>query len=138
MYAASLNSTVWKEAQYSPVIEGHLNNVHTLARGICDLITTFKSVTISNPDEKEIVYLLEKFVETSSVLLLRLARAPKTDKHGPVDFPSMIIFMDRFIQECPLLSRESLEAVLPYALLRNEFKAIYARGSVGKAAQQEA
>eukprot|EP01114_Cavostelium_apophysatum_P008095 TRINITY_DN2037_c0_g1_i3.p1 TRINITY_DN2037_c0_g1~~TRINITY_DN2037_c0_g1_i3.p1 ORF type:complete len:968 (+),score=390.05 TRINITY_DN2037_c0_g1_i3:690-3593(+) len=131
MYAASLNSTIWKEATFNPVIEGHSNNAHTLAKGINSLVVAFKSITTNTPDEKEIVYLLQRFVEVSSVLLLRLARAPKTDKHGPVDFPSMIIFMDKFIKECPLLTQESLESVLPYALLRSEYKTVYRPTLIG-------
>jgi hypothetical protein len=33
-----------------------------------------------------------------------MARAPQRDKHGPTDFASVIIFIDRFVQECPLLT----------------------------------
>jgi len=125
MYAASINSSVWKDSQYKPVVEAYSNNIHTLAKCINDLIIAFKSITISAPDEKEIVSLLQKFVEVGSMILLRLAKVPKTEKHGPADFPSMVIFMDKFIEECPLLPRNILENYLPYALLRTEYRICY-------------
>jgi len=136
MYAASIYSNVWRDAQYNSAIEAHQNNAHTLAKTINNLIVAFKAITITNPDEKEIVMLLQRFVEVSSVLLLRIARISKQDKQYPVNFPSMVIFMDQFIQECPLLSREALESVLPYTLLRNEYKTLYTLSGMRKIAQQ--
>jgi len=133
MYAASFTSTVWKDAQFKAVIEGHLNNAHTLARCINDLIVTFRSTTTTSVDEKEIINLLRIFVEVSSVIILRMARAPaKQDKHGPIDYPSIVIFMDLFVEHSPLLTRDIIENCIPYSLLRNEWKSIYSR--TGKAA----
>jgi len=132
MYAASFTSQVWRDAQYRPAIEGYTNNAHTLAKCINDLIVAFKSITMSNQlDEKEITNLLKEFVEVSSVILLRMARSinlAKQEKHTPVDFPSVIIFMDLFISASPLLTQEVLESCLPYSLLRNEWKSIYSSG----------
>jgi len=138
MFAAAFTSSFWREAQYKPVIEGHTNNVHTLAKSINALIVAFKSITTSNPDEKEIVKQLSSFVEVSSVLLLRMARTPvKQEKYAPIDFPSIIVFMDKFIQESPLLTRDSLEHCLPYSLLRSEWKGIYS-ARAGKATREAA
>jgi len=64
-------------------------------------------------------------VEVSAVILLRIAKA-KPDKNTPSDLSSVIIFMDMFVQESPLLTRDVLENCLPYALLRNHFKGIFA------------
>eukprot|EP01119_Soliformovum_irregulare_P005153 TRINITY_DN1660_c0_g1_i1.p1 TRINITY_DN1660_c0_g1~~TRINITY_DN1660_c0_g1_i1.p1 ORF type:complete len:1147 (-),score=374.72 TRINITY_DN1660_c0_g1_i1:168-3608(-) len=124
MFAASFTSNVWREAVYKPVVEAHVNNAHTLAKAINDLIIAFKAVTTSTGDEKEIVTLLRSFVEISSIILLRIARQ-KADKHTPVDFPSVIIFMDKFVQASPLLTADVLEECLPYSLLRNEYSSIY-------------
>jgi len=78
--------------------------------------------------------MLKTFVEVSSVILLRMAKyaQAKQDKHTPVDFPSIIIFMDRFIEESPLLTRDILEECLPYALLRNEWKSVFTAKNIGK------
>lgn len=98
MFAASFTSNiVWREAQFRPVIEGHSNNAHTLAKTINELIIAFKAITSSSGDEREIALMLKTFVEVSSVILLRMAKyaQAKQDKHTPVDFPSIIIFMDR-------------------------------------------
>jgi len=137
MFAASFTSNIWKEAQYKPAIEGHTNNVHTLANCINDLIIAFKAITTNSGDEKEIVTLLRTFVEVSSIILLRMARVPsKQDKHAPVDLPSIIIFIDKFLEACPLLTNEVMESCLPYALLRNEWRSIYA-AKVGKRIDKE-
>jgi len=141
MYAASFSCPQWKDAIYRPVLGGHTNNSHTLARCISDLIIAFKSLTSSDkttPDEKEIVNLLKAFVEVSSVILLRMGRSNvKQDKHPPADFPSMIVFIDLFIQECPLLGPDTLEQNIPYALLRNEWRSIFAQKTGKKEVTEE-
>lgn len=125
LYACSFSSTLWKDAQFRPHLEGHLNNCHSLIYAINDLITAFASLTFaSSGNVEDIAALHLRFVEVASVNLLRMARAPK-DKHTPVDFASVIIFMDRFVQECPLLTEDMLEKTLPYTLLRNMYKQIY-------------
>lgn len=130
MFAASFTASFWRDAQYRAVIEGHTNNVHTLAKSINYMIILFKTITSSNPTEKDMVNQLRIFLEISSILLLRMARTPvKPDKNSPIDFPSIIIFMDKFLQESPLLTRDALEACIPYALLRNEWKAVYSASS---------
>jgi NCK-associated protein 1 len=125
LYAVSFaTSSFWKDAQFRPYLEGHLNNCHSLIYTINDLITAFSSITFSSGNVEDIAALQLRFVEISSVILLRMARAKDT-KHGPVDFPSVIIFIDRFVQECPLLTEDMLERTLPYTLLRNMYKQIY-------------
>jgi NCK-associated protein 1 len=126
MYAVSFpTSTIWREAQYRPFLEGHLNNAHTLVTAINSLITAFSAITVVGAaDEGIIAAQLYRYVEISAIILLRMARA-KPDKHGPVDFPSVITFLDRFVQASPMLTTDMLERCLPYALLRNMYKQIY-------------
>jgi hypothetical protein len=95
LYAASFSSAVWREAQFKPLIEAHTNNANSLSKCINSLIIAAKSVTSVEKNELEIVNLLKTFVEVSSVILLRLARNTKTDKHSLSDFPSVITFLDR-------------------------------------------
>jgi NCK-associated protein 1 len=132
MYAVSFSvSTVWREAQYKPFLEGHLNNAHTLLTAIDSLITAFSAITVVGAaDEATIAAQLYRYVEISAIILLRMARA-KADKHGPVDFPSVITFLDRFVQASPMLTNDMLERCLPYALLRNMYKQIYEDKLVG-------
>jgi len=99
-------------------------------------LTAFKAITSSNADEGEIIRLIRIFIEVSSVLLLRMGKQ-KDAKHSAADFPAMIVFMDTFIEETPLLTREVLESCLPYALLRNEWKSIYAQKGQKKGAATE-
>eukprot|EP01133_Synstelium_polycarpum_P006513 gene6513-7543_t len=125
MYAACFNSTFWREALYRPAVEGYANNVHVLSRCISDLLIGFGAIGSITPAESEIVSLLHKFLEISSVALLRLFRANKNEKHVPNDLPSVMIFLDQFTQDCPLLTKDTLEQYLPYSLIRNMYKDIY-------------
>jgi len=135
MYASSFFSLMWREAEYKPFIEAHTNNVHTLAKAINFLILSSKALSTTNADEKEITNQLKTFIEVSSVLLLRLARNTSVkDKTAPVDLPSVLIFMDLFLEESPLLTRDVLESVLPYGLLRNEWKHVFAPKELKKKA----
>jgi hypothetical protein len=102
--------------------------VHVLARVINDVIIGFCSLVINPPEEKQVSLFLTQFIDIASMVLLRMSRVPsKGDKKGPVDFPSIMIFIDKFIDACPLLSRDILEDCVPYALLRNMFRDIYSK-----------
>eukprot|EP01117_Protostelium_nocturnum_P003960 TRINITY_DN15235_c0_g1_i1.p1 TRINITY_DN15235_c0_g1~~TRINITY_DN15235_c0_g1_i1.p1 ORF type:complete len:1144 (-),score=340.06 TRINITY_DN15235_c0_g1_i1:56-3487(-) len=126
MYAASFTSLTWKEADYKAIIEAHTNNIHTLAKAINFLVLAFKSVNTVNANEKEIVDQLKIFTEVSSVILLRMSRnLTVKDKTLPTNLPAVLIFLDLFLEESPLLTRDALESVFPYALLRNEWKALF-------------
>jgi len=128
MFAASFTSILWRDAQFKAQLEGHTSNLHTLAKTINDLTIAFKSITTTSNDIKEIAGLLKSFLEISAVLLLRMAKGGK-DKHVPNDFSSVIVFMDKFVDCSPLLTRDVLETCIPYALLRNHWKQIYSSKS---------
>jgi len=65
MYAVSFAvSNVWREAQYKPFLEGHLNNAHTLLTGVNSLITAFSAITVVGAaDEAIIAAQLYRYVE---------------------------------------------------------------------------
>jgi hypothetical protein len=70
--------------------------VHALARCINSITVSLSSIVSVNRDEREILNLQRLFVEVSSVILLRMSKyANKPDKTTPVEFPSVIIFLDR-------------------------------------------
>lgn len=137
MFAVSFYSSVWKEAQFKPVVDAHTNNAHTLARAINDLIIAFKAINSTTNDEKEVLTALKTFISVSSALLLRIPRTSQKEKNLPSDFSSVIIFMDKFIESSPLLGRESLEEVLPYTLLRSHYKMVYGKAQTSKKEKQE-
>ncbi|EFA80340.1 component of SCAR regulatory complex [Heterostelium album PN500] len=125
MYAVCFNSTFWKDAFYRTAIEGHANNVHVLSITISSLLIGFGSINYSSSaSEADIVSLLTRFLEISSVQLLRLYRQ-LYQKYLPSDPASVIIFLDKFVEECPLLIKDNLEQYLPYTFIRNMFKDIY-------------
>lgn len=135
-YAASfLISTHWKDAIYNPHLEAFENNAHVLSHTISDLLINFKALSgEGNNDENTIRDQLVKFLDISGTLLLRALSSPKLDpKLVPKEFASLFVFLDIFVDECPLLSRAELEPILPYSILRSMWRGIYSRGGKGKA-----
>jgi len=127
MYATSfICSKTWGEAQYHSTVEAHANNAHTMTLTINALLVAVES-TWTEGDETEIIALLKKFVEVSSCILLRQAQQPfnATRKLGIESFPAIMIFMDKFIQDSPLLTQNVLEECMPYSLLRSMYKSLY-------------
>jgi len=126
LYSVMFLGNVWREAVYIPALGAYQNNVHLLARVINEVIVGFCSLIITPPDEKQVALFLTQFVEISSMVLLRMARnPPKGEKFRPVDFPSIIVFLDQFVENCPLITRDILEDCIPYTLLRNMFRDIF-------------
>ncbi|GAM28510.1 hypothetical protein SAMD00019534_116860 [Acytostelium subglobosum LB1] len=123
MFAVAFNSTQWKEAIFRPSIEGYNNNIHVLAVTISDLLIAFGAINNASANEADIVNSLHRFLEISSVHLLRMFSSHQ--KHLPNDPASVLVFLDKFTEYCPLLNKDMLEQYLPYTLIRNMYKDIY-------------
>lgn len=139
-YAASfLISTHWKDAIYNPQLEAFENNAHVLSHTISDLLINFKALSgEGNNDENTIRDQLVKFLDISGTILLRALSSPKLDpKLVPKEFASLFVFLDIFVDECPLLSRAELEPILPYSILRSMWRGIYSRVGKGKADESD-
>eukprot|EP01104_Vermistella_antarctica_P018181 TRINITY_DN6651_c0_g2_i1.p1 TRINITY_DN6651_c0_g2~~TRINITY_DN6651_c0_g2_i1.p1 ORF type:complete len:1159 (+),score=342.64 TRINITY_DN6651_c0_g2_i1:203-3679(+) len=132
MFAAGFTSTVWQNASYNTALEAYNNNAHSLATCISTLITALVATSADdNTTEQEIVTLLTKFIEMSSFILMRMACMPAKEiasKHRIHNISSVMIFLDIFIEESPLLSRDVLEGYMPYTLLRSMYKDVYHKG----------
>ena len=94
MYALSFHSTIWKEAVYKSILESHANNAHVIMKTIHSLTIAFKVITSGQQDERIIFNLEKTFVDVASLILLRLSKPNDRDKRPPVDYPSMIAFLD--------------------------------------------
>lgn len=132
--AAFLISSHWKDAIYNPTLEAFENNAHVLSATISELLINFKALSgDGNNDENTIREQLVKFLDISGTILLRTLAAPKPDpKLVPKDFASLFVFLDLFIDDCPLLSRAELEPIIPYSLLRSMWRGIYSKAGKGK------
>jgi len=132
LYAVSfLIAPQWRECVYNPEIEAHDNNVHVLVRSITDLIVAFCSLTMVTRDPQEIADGLILFVRMSATWLMRLMKRP--DKHNaPKDLPSVLIFMDLFVRECPYVPRSVLDELMPYSLLSSVWREVYERHEMPK------
>jgi NCK-associated protein 1 len=130
--AAFVSSKTWAEAIFHPAIEGHANNVHTLSLAINALLVATRA-TSNSDNEREIVNQTKKFVEAASCILLKQAQQPPRQVEKVVQsLPSVLIFMDKFVDDSPFVTQESLESCLPYALLRSMYKQLYDTKTQGK------
>jgi NCK-associated protein 1 len=136
MFAVSFYAPAWKQATFRAVVDAHDNNVGVMALTASDLLVSLKALSSSSDDEKEIVNMLHQFLEVSATVLLRVGRGhlySKVDKLTPTHFPSMVIFLDKVVDTCPLLSRDALEQVVPYSLLVSDWhQVLNVDGGLGK------
>lgn len=131
LFAIMFHSSLWKEAQFIPSMEGYQNNLHTIAPVINYLIAGYY-IAIANDapvDDKVIVDNLTKFVEISSITLTRLASMAKADKRFGMDMSSVMVFVDKFVESSPFLTHDMLEGIIPYTLFRGLFRDLYANKS---------
>ncbi|EGC34074.1 component of scar regulatory complex [Dictyostelium purpureum] len=125
MFSLTFFGNIWKEAQYKATIDAHSNNVHVLSKAICDLLIAFGAINSTSGNEAEITSSLSRFLEISSVNILRMFRGKPNEKFVPNEIQSVIVFLDKFTQQCPLLTKDSLEQFIPYSLIRNMYKDLF-------------
>lgn len=65
-----------------------------MAKTINSLTIAFKAITSPQQDERVIFNLQKSFLDVASLVLLRMAKQNDKDKKAPVDYPSMVIFLD--------------------------------------------
>jgi len=65
-------------------------------------------------------------MEISTALLLRVARDNKPqEKMLKAALPSILIFLDKVVELTPYFTRDQLESILPYCLLRSMYRDLY-------------
>lgn len=122
--------TLLAEADYRTAVEGYRTNQHCIAEALSALVVCFKALTSQSRNEAEITLLLELFLEQSSVLLLRgsLMDPKLLTKLVPAqayNWSDAVVFLDMFVEHAPFLQRESLERIMPYALVRSMYHQVY-------------
>jgi len=126
MFGVMFLAPVWRDAHYVPSLDAYQNNLHLLARVINDYIIGFASLIIYPPDDKQVTPFLTQFVEIASMTLLRQTRIAVKGGDKKPDWAAITIFIDQFIDSCPLITRDVLEQSIPYTLLRSLTRDIYA------------
>jgi len=125
MFGVMFLSPMWRDAHYIPSLDAYQGNLHLLSRVINDYILGFASLIIYPPDDKQVTPFLTQFVEIASMTLLRQTRIPVKGDKKP-DWAAIMIFIDQFIDSCPLITRDVLEQSIPYTLVRSLMRDIYA------------
>ncbi|XP_072775669.1 nck-associated protein 1-like isoform X2 [Taeniopygia guttata] len=100
---------------YSPELDGHLNNVHCLAKAIAQL-----SAALFTAHGKNIETHLKEFLLLASSSLLQLAQEP--DKARARNQDSIALLLQLIVAESSFLTLDMLESCFPYVLLRNAFR----------------
>ena len=119
------------DAGFQPNLEAHKGNLHVLTTALIELIVSVRSVSGAT-DERAIGDSLQMFVDVTATFLLRMARAPP--EKGRVSAAHYWIFLDMFVRQAPFLTRDKVEAMVPYCLLRSQYRALYAAGQEEKEA----
>lgn len=108
-------------SQYSPWLEGHLNNIHCLATAINQLAAALFTIHKGSVEER-----LKEFLALASSSLLKIGQ--ETDKLTTRNRESVYLLLDMIVQESPFLTMDLLESCFPYVLLRNAYHAVYKQG----------
>eukprot|EP01092_Planopodium_desertum_P008628 TRINITY_DN3628_c1_g1_i2.p1 TRINITY_DN3628_c1_g1~~TRINITY_DN3628_c1_g1_i2.p1 ORF type:complete len:100 (+),score=13.98 TRINITY_DN3628_c1_g1_i2:30-302(+) len=74
--------------------------------------------------------MLQEFVRMASIIFLNILEKDAKEQvklfiERPVSIPSIVIFLDKFVEYSPYISRDFLEKLMPYTLLRSMFKEVY-------------
>ncbi|KAJ3431394.1 nck-associated protein [Anaeramoeba flamelloides] len=124
LFAASFSSPLFADAKYDPDLDCHMNNAHLLFNTIEKLVIVPTLLKIENKDEsfdeedgdKLHVGQLKTFIEVSSFVLLQLKE--QMDQKRPLPIDSLLILLDKFVENSSLLNLNMLEDFLPFILLR--------------------
>lgn len=123
MFGVMFLCPTWRSAHYISSLDAYHGNLHLLARVVNDFVIGFSSL-ISQPEDDTVTTSLNQFVEVASMTLLRQARIPLKGDKKP-DWAAITIFVDQFVDSCPLVTRDVLEESIPYTLLRSLIRDIY-------------
>lgn len=123
MFGVMFLCPTWRNAHYIASLDAYHGNLHLLARVINDFVIGFSSL-ISQPEDDTVSTSLNQFVEVASMTLLRQSRIPLKGDKKP-DWAAITIFVDQFVDSCPLVTRDVLEESIPYTLLRSLMRDIY-------------
>eukprot|EP01088_Endostelium_zonatum_P020849 TRINITY_DN7889_c0_g1_i1.p1 TRINITY_DN7889_c0_g1~~TRINITY_DN7889_c0_g1_i1.p1 ORF type:complete len:1222 (-),score=181.06 TRINITY_DN7889_c0_g1_i1:62-3727(-) len=141
MFAASFVTKSWCDTSYRPFVEAYENSSQTMIPVFHSLLAAVK--VGRDTDGKGSLDLQRQFVEIGSCILLRLQQANKRQAALKVkSFPSMLIFIDKFVEASPQMNRAAFEQILPYIFVRSMYTSLYlvkpttTKGQKGKGAKK--
>lgn len=129
VFASLAFSRIVQESLYLKQFEAHTTNASVLPFTFAQLLFSLKAVSSSAPQvEVEIVALKKKYVEMSALIVVSLSKLSPSELRSTrfVSLPSLASLLDMFIEASPLITREFLEPILPYTLMRAMYKECYA------------
>ena len=136
-FATLFHHRIWGESTFVPHLGGYANNLELMALGMSQALINLSAAQITqSEDVLKIPGLLESYLENATSVILALSgEGPKKDSiffssEGGVSgklrgsFPHMVVFLESFLDSTCYLSRESLEKLVSYPLVRSMRQAI--------------
>ena len=142
-FALLFHHGIWSESSFISHLGGYVNNLHVMGLGMSQAITSLGAALGNSEDEVlEVPKLLEGYLESATNVLFALAGGgPNKDSifanwlddssEKNRSFPHMVFFLDFFLESTCYVTRESLEKLIPYALLRSMRQAVTQKNSQG-------
>ena len=142
-FALLFHQGVWSESPFISHLGGYVNNLHVMGLGMSQAITTLGAALGGTEEEVlEVPKLLEGYLESATNVLFALAGGgPNKDSifaswlddssEKNRAFPHMVLFLDFFLESTCYVTRESLEKLIPYGLLRSMRQAVTQKNSQG-------
>ena len=131
-FATLFHHRIWSESAFVPRLGGYANNLNLMALGMSQALINLSASQVVNPEDVlNITGLLEDYLsKATSVILVLSGEGPKKEgifftSEGGVSgklrgsFPHMVVFLESFLDSTCYLSRESLEKLVSYPLVRS-------------------
>jgi hypothetical protein len=125
-FSILLHAKIWGESLYIPHLAAYSNNLHLMALGISQAIINFTATFAGSSEEiTGIPQLLSTYLEYSAIALLHIAGGEMASASRlKSSYPHMVAFLDIFLSTTCYLTREALESVVPYALIRSMYQSL--------------
>ena len=142
-FATLFHHGVWSESPFISHLGAYANNLHLVALGMSQAITTLTSSMASTPEAVlQVPVNLELYLSSATNILFALSGGgPNKDSIFASwlddssekfrSFPHMVFFLDFFLDSTCYVTRETLEKLLPYSLIRSMRQAVTQKNSQG-------
>ncbi|CAM9640995.1 unnamed protein product, partial [Phaeothamnion confervicola] len=109
-FAAAFAAESWKKAEYVSRLDGFAGNEHMTIVAILDLFGCFYR------EPGAVSSALREYLRASSFTVLRMKMFRCQLRFKDYRFNGMTTFLDKLVEQCPLLDRSVIEGFIPYSL----------------------
>jgi NCK-associated protein 1 len=126
-FAGLLFSRTVQDSAYIKHLEAHTSGANVLPAAFSQLMYTLRAAGSGSPADahQHIVAAHKQYVDVAASIVLRWSLPAESGRNKIQSLPSVAILVDIFVQASPLLTKDTLQNVIPYSLIRSFYREIY-------------